>query len=166
LMGATTGDKSFDEMVSGMPFLYVVGDVPTKKKVKADFLVVQGTHMTDLAKQADVVLPAASYLEESGTIVDYLGRTRKVLKTTDVPGEAKSHRAIFAGVLKAMGSSIKEAKETDTKKLIKIKNKPSVSPFEKKKFAAKSDLIESLNDTVINTSRLLWLKEGASAVTA
>jgi len=165
LMGATTGDKSFDEIVSGMPFLYVVGDVPTKKKVKADFIVVQGTHMTDLAKQADVVFPAASYLEENGTIVDYLGRTRKVLKTTDAPGEAKSHRAIFAGVLKSMGSSIKEAKETDTKKLIKIKIKPSVSPFEKKKFAAKSDLIESLNDTVINNSRLLWLKEGASAVT-
>jgi len=166
-MGATTGGKSFDEMVNGnMPFLYIVGDVPAKKKIKADFLVVQGTHMTDLAKQADVVLPAASYLEDGGTIVDYLGRIRKVNKATDVSGEAKAHRTIFAGVLKAMGSSIKEAKETDTKKLAKKKIKQAVSPFEKKKFAVKNeDLLEKLNETVISNSRLIWLKEGEKVTT-
>jgi NADH dehydrogenase/NADH:ubiquinone oxidoreductase subunit G len=167
MMGLTTEDKSYKEMVSGgLALLYAIGEVPLNKRPDVDFLVVQTSHFTELAKQADVVLPSAAYLEVDGTIVDYLGRLKHVCKAVKPAGEAKPHREIFVDIAKAMGADIKEAKEGETKKLAKIKVKASFSPFERKEgFDVKVDeMIESINASVINGSRLLWLKEAAVCV--
>jgi NADH dehydrogenase/NADH:ubiquinone oxidoreductase subunit G len=171
LMGLTTEEKSYSEMArGGLSLLYAVGEVPLSKRPDVDFLVVQNSHLTDLAKKADVVLPAAAFLEAEGTMVDYLGRLKYVARAIEPAGEAQSHREILAGIAKAMGSSMKDAKESDVKKLAKMKVKPSFSPFEKKGgFEVKAgEMIESVNASVINGSRLLWLKETeeASAVQA
>ena len=66
-------------------------------------------------------------------------------------------------IAKAMGADMKEAKESETKKLAKVKVKASFSPFERKEgIDVKVDeMIESVNASVINGSRLLWLKEAA-----
>jgi predicted molibdopterin-dependent oxidoreductase YjgC len=164
MMGLTTEDKPYKEMVSGgLNLLYVIGEVPLNKRPDVDFLVVQNSHLTELAKQADVVLPSAAYLEIDGTMVDYLGRLKHVCKAVEPAGEAKSHREIFADIAKAMGAEIKEAKESETKKLAKVKVKTAVAPFARKEgFDVKVDeMIESINASVINGSRLLWLKEAA-----
>jgi NADH dehydrogenase/NADH:ubiquinone oxidoreductase subunit G len=167
MMGLTTEGKSYKEMASGgLNLLYAVGEVLLNKRPNVDFLIVQNSHMTELAKQADVVLPSSAFLEVDGTMVDYLGRLKHVCKAVEPAGEAKSHREIFADIAKAMGAEIKEAKESEIKKLAKIKVKPALSPFERQEgLDIKADeLIESINASVINGSRLLWLKETEKAV--
>ncbi len=164
MMGLTTEGKSYKEMVSGgLNLLYAIGEIPLNKRPDVDFLVVQNSHLTELAKQADVVLPSAAYLEIDGTMVDYLGRLKHVCKAVEPAGEAKSHREIFVDIAKAMGAEIKEAKESETKKFAKVKVKTTVAPFARKEgFDVKVDeMIESINASVINGSRLLWLKEAS-----
>ncbi|MCL4537078.1 MAG: molybdopterin-dependent oxidoreductase [Nitrospirae bacterium] len=164
MMGLTTEGKSYKEMVSGgLNLLYAIGEIPLNKRPDVDFLVVQNSHLTELAKQADVVLPSAAYLEIDGTMVDYLGRLKHVCKAVEPAGEAKSHREIFVDIAKAMGAEIKEAKESETKKFAKVKVKATVAPFARKEgFDVKVDeMIESINASVINGSRLLWLKEAS-----
>lgn len=167
MMGLTTEGKSYKEMASGgLNLLYAVGEVPLNKRPDVDFLIVQNSHLTEIAKQADVVFPSAAYLEADGTIVDYLGRLRHVCKAVEPAGDAKSHREIFVNIAKAMGAEIKEPKESETKKLSKIKTKTSISTFERKEgFDVEPDeMIESINASVINGSRLLWLKETEKVV--
>lgn len=167
MMGITTGGKSYKEMTSGgLNLLYAIGEVPLNKRPNVDFLIVQNSHMTELAKQADVVLPSAAFLEVDGTMVDYLGRLKHVCKAVEPAGEAKAHREIFVDIAKAMGTDMKEPKESETKKLSKIKTKVSVSPFERREgFDIKpGEIVESINASVINGSRLLWLKEAAVCV--
>ncbi len=166
MMGLITEGKSYKEMVSGgLNLLYSIGEVPLTQRPDVDFLVVQNSHLTELARQADVVFPSAAFLEVDGTMLDYLGRLKHVCKAVEPAGEAKPHREIFADIAKAMGADMKEAKESETKKLLKdlakVKKKVSFSPFQSKEgFDVKVDeMIESINASVINGSRLLWLKE-------
>lgn len=167
MMGLISEGKSYKEMASGgTNLLYAIGEVPLNKRPNVDFLVVQNSHLTELAKQADIVFPSAAFLEVDGTMVNYLGRLKHVCKAVEPVGEAKSHREIFANIAKAMGAEIKEAKESETKKLTKIKAKAAVAPFERKEgLDVKVDeVIESINASVINGSRLLWLKETEKVV--
>lgn len=167
LMGLTNGGKTYKEMAAGgLNLLYAVGEVPLTKRPNVDFLIVQNSHMTELAKQADIVLPSAAILEADGTIVDYLGRLKSVCKAIEPAGGAKTHREIFTVVSKVMGFALKEPKDSEIKKLAKIKVKPALSPFKRQEgLDIKADeLIESINASVINGSRLLWLKETEKAV--
>ena len=81
--------RNWDEMLESiaayrLKAIYIMGDNPAatafnldKVKValeKLDFLVVQDLFMTDTAKLADVVLPAASYAEKDGTVTNLAGR--------------------------------------------------------------------------------------------
>jgi predicted molibdopterin-dependent oxidoreductase YjgC len=162
LMGLTTKGKTYGQMAEkGMKVLYAVGEVPLKKRPKAEFLVVQASHLTELAKQADVVLPAATYLESAGTMVDYLGRLKYLPKVVEAQGQSKSHRDIFIQVAKKMGSTIKRPTEAEVKKAFKVKAKQPLRPFVKKEGLEISpdEFIESINASVINGSRILWLKE-------
>src|SRR3989339_387295 len=167
LMGIDGKGKSYKEMVNeGMSVLYVIGELPLNKRPKTDFLVVQNSHLTELAKQADVVLPSAAFLEASGTMVDYMGRLKCLCKAIEPAGQAMSHREILMAVAKKAGMGIQEAKEADIKKALKAKPKVSLKPFKKKEGldVNPQEMIESINASVINGSRLLWLKESEKAV--
>lgn len=166
MMGLTTEGKSYQEMMAGgVKALYVFGEVPAAQRPSVDFLVVQSSYMTDLAKQADVVLPSLTYLEADGTIVDYLGRLKSVAKAVSSNCDAKTHREIIVDLAKAMGVEIKEAKDSEVKKAAKVKIKPLLSPFARKEGLGTKHckLMDSLNESVINGSRLLWLKENEKA---
>jgi NADH dehydrogenase/NADH:ubiquinone oxidoreductase subunit G len=166
MLGLKTKGLTYSQMVSGeTKMLYAVGEVPISKRPKTGFLVVQGTHLTELAKQADIVLPAAAFLEASGTMVDYTGRLKHLPQVVEPQGESKSHREILVQLSKALGSPIKKPTEAEIKKAVKIKAKPALRPFEKKKGfdVSSSELIESINSSVINGSRLLWLREAQPA---
>jgi NADH dehydrogenase/NADH:ubiquinone oxidoreductase subunit G len=66
MMGLTAEGKSYREMVTdGMKVLYAVGEVPLNRRPNTDFLIVQNSHLTELAKQADVVLPSATFPESA-----------------------------------------------------------------------------------------------------
>ena len=60
-----------------------------------------------------------------------------------------------------MGVAIKMPTEADIQKALKVKAKLSFSPFTKKAGLdiSPEEFIESVNASVINGSRLLWLKE-------
>ena len=167
LMGLTTEGKTYKEMVSDrMKVLYAVGEVPLNKRPNTDFLIVQNSHLTELAKQADVVLPSATFLESAGTIIDYMGRMKYLPKVIEPQGESKSHRDIFIHLSKIMGAQIKKPTEAEINKAAKVKTKLSFRPFVKKEGLdiSPNELIESINASVINGSRLLWLKETGKAM--
>ncbi|MBI4685408.1 MAG: molybdopterin-dependent oxidoreductase [Nitrospirae bacterium] len=167
LMGLVSEGKSFREMTNdGMKVLYAIGEIPLNKRPKTDFLIIQNSHMTALAKEADIVLPSAAFLETSGTIVDYLGRLRYLCQAVEPAGDAQSHREIFMEISKASGKAIKEAKDTDIKKALKFKAKVTLKPFQKKEGfdINPQEMIESINASVINGARLLWLKESEKAM--
>jgi predicted molibdopterin-dependent oxidoreductase YjgC len=124
--------------------------------------------MTDLAKEADVILPSASPLESDGTMVDYLGRLKEVKRAAGPVGESKPNAEIFIALAKAMGASLKLPKDTDIKKALKGKAKVSFSPFKKDKDLDidPEKFTEDINTSTINGSRLLWLKETEKGVAA
>jgi len=167
LMGLMDGAMTYKEMVSrgSMTLLYTIGEVPLRKRPGVDFLIVQNSHMTELATQADIVLPSAAFLESAGTMADYMGRLKYLPCAVEPQGEALPHRDIFIGLGKALGVSIKKPTEAEVKRAMKTKAKPSLSPFEKVKGleVEPGELIESINASVINGSRLLWLKEAQPA---
>jgi NADH dehydrogenase/NADH:ubiquinone oxidoreductase subunit G len=160
-MGLTAEGKTYREMIQGgIKVLYAIGEVPLTQRPNVDFLVVQNSHFSELAKQADIVLPSAAYLEVSGTLVDYLGRLKHVRKAVNPAGESRSHREILGDMARAMGAEIGKAKESEIKQLAKVNARLHLSPFEKKAWLdVSSEMIELINTSVINGSRLLWLKD-------
>jgi NADH dehydrogenase/NADH:ubiquinone oxidoreductase subunit G len=167
LMGLVTEDSSYKEMIKGnaAKVLYAVGEIPVKRP-NVDFLIVQNSHLTPLARQADVVLPSVAILESDGTIIDYLGRLKKVQKAVEPPGEAKTHREIFTLLAKSLGSTMKIT-DVEIKKAAKVKKgTPSIVPYKKQEGLDIDPLmtIESLNYSIMNGSRLLWLKETERAI--
>ncbi|MEW6002234.1 MAG: molybdopterin-dependent oxidoreductase [Nitrospirota bacterium] len=166
-MELVSSGKTYKEMVNdGMKVLYAIGELPLKERPKTDFLIVQNSHMTELARQADLLLPSAMFLETAGTIVDYLGRLKCLCKAIEPAGESKPHRDIFRDISKAMGKTIREPKEEAIKKALKSKVKITFKPFMKKEGfdVSPDEMIESINTSVINGSRLLWLKETERAM--
>jgi len=154
------GKKYHDILSGNTDALYVIGETPLTVKPDTKFLIVQTSYMTDLAKEADVVLPSATYLESSGTIVNYLGKIKKVHKAVPPAGDSRQHKEIFADLAEAMGTALKASK-TVIKKTAKTKAKAKVAPFEKQSGLDidPSDFTKSINRSVINGSRLAWLEE-------
>lgn len=70
---------------------------------EVDFLVVQDIFLTDTAKMADVVLPAACFAEKDGTFTNTERRVQRVRKAVNPPGEAKPDWQIFCELSKKMG---------------------------------------------------------------
>lgn len=70
---------------------------------KLDFLVVQDIFLTETARLADVVLPAASFAEKDGTFTNTERRVQRVRKAIEPVGEAKPDWQIICAVARAMG---------------------------------------------------------------
>ncbi len=93
--------------------LYVFGEDPAVADAniahvqealkEVDFLVVQDIFLTDTAKLADVVLPAACFAEKDGTFTCTERRVQRVRKAVNPPGEAKADWKIFCELSKKMG---------------------------------------------------------------
>ena len=160
-MGLTAEGKTYREMIQGgIKVLYAIGEVPLTQRPDVDFLVVQTSHLSELAKQADIVLPAAAYLEVSGTLVDYLGRLKHVRKAVNPAGMARPHREILGDMARAMGGEMGKARESEIRKLAKVNARPHLRPFERKSWLDVSpEMLELINASVMSGSRLLWLKE-------
>lgn len=69
----------------------------------AEFMVVQDIFLTDTARLADVVLPAASFAESEGTFANSERRVQRVRKAIEPPGEAKTDIEILLELFKRMG---------------------------------------------------------------
>ncbi len=164
-IGLSSEGKTYQEMVSdGMKVLYTIGEVPLDKRPRTDFLVVQNSHLTNLAREADIVLPSTTPYETDGTMVDYLGRFKEVKRVIEPLGASKSHRDIFIALSKIMKSPLKRPAEAEVKQANKAKAKITFKPFVRNEGFDLSpkdfkEFIENINTSVIQSRRLSWLLE-------
>ena len=90
----TSGEMLHAAQEGRLKALYIIGENPmltdpnldhVKEAFEAlDFLVVQDIFMTETSVHADIVLPAASFIEKDGTFTNTerrVQRLRKVLRT-------------------------------------------------------------------------------------
>ena len=75
---------------------------------KLKFLVVQSTYMSDVARLADLVLPATTYAEKYGTMTNDTGRVQKLTRAVEPPNGTKEDWEVIAGVMKAVDSKSKD----------------------------------------------------------
>ncbi len=93
--------------------LYIMGEDPVLADPNAhhavaaieklDFLIVQDIFLTETAKMADIVLPAACYAEKDGSFTCTERRVQRVRKAVEPPGEAKADWEIFCELSSRMG---------------------------------------------------------------
>jgi len=94
--------------------LYVMGENPmlsdpdttrVEEALRAlDFLVVQDIFLTETARLADVVLPAAASAEKDGTFTNTDRRVQRVRQAVEPPGSARADWRIICQVAERMGT--------------------------------------------------------------
>ncbi|HYA88243.1 MAG TPA: molybdopterin-dependent oxidoreductase [Nitrospirota bacterium] len=121
-------------IASGMlSALYIMGDDPVGSDSslgpllqKLEFLVVQDIFLTDTAKLAHVVLPAASSAEKSGTFTNLERRLQQINRAEEPFGESRPDWEIIQDLAKRMGGSMNYGSAMDILSEIR-----SVVPFYK-----------------------------------
>ena len=76
----------------------------TALRNRLDFLVVYDIFISDTARAADVVLPAAAFSEIDGTYTNSERRVQRLFKTTRSPGDAKPLWEVMTLMAKATGT--------------------------------------------------------------
>ena len=104
---------TYMDMIENCDVLYIVGANPmvsapdtnhVRKMLEGkDFLVVQDIFMTETAELADVVLPAATWVEKDGTTTEVDRRVQRINKAVDPPEEAKPDWKIICELAEIMG---------------------------------------------------------------
>lgn len=106
--------EMFDEMLEGkLKGMYIMGEDPVltdadanhvrKAMAELEFLVVQDIFLTETAKLADVVLPAACYAEKDGTFTNTERRVQRVTKAVEAPGDARPDWEIICDLSGRLG---------------------------------------------------------------
>jgi len=98
------GGLSLDQILKGdLDALWVVGANPLKNATMSpkSFVLVQDLFMTETAKRADLVLPAASAYEKSGTVTNVCGEAQKLKHAVKVMG-TKTDLEIMGLIAKEM----------------------------------------------------------------
>lgn len=72
---------------------------------KLALFVAQSTQSDELTDQADVLLPAASHLEEHGSFTNFEGRVQRFVKAYPPLGSARGHFAWAAAIARNLGIS-------------------------------------------------------------
>jgi formate dehydrogenase alpha subunit len=93
--------------------IYIMGEDPvlsfpnsrliTETLTSLDFLVVQDIFLTETARLANVVLPAASFAEKEGTFTNFEGRVNRVRKAIEPIGESLPDWEIVMRLAHTMG---------------------------------------------------------------
>src|SRR4029450_5717819 len=107
----------FDAAIEGrVRVLYVMGEDiaqtdPDSAHVRAalaacDLVVVQEIFLSKTAQLADVVLPAASFLEKDGTFVNFDRRFQRVRPALGPPGRARTDCEILNAVAGNLGAEL------------------------------------------------------------
>jgi len=73
---------------------------------KARFVVVQDVQNSPLLEHADLVLPAAAFVERDGTLTNWEGRRQAVVAAVDPPGAARADYAILSEAARRLGRPI------------------------------------------------------------
>ena len=116
--------QMFDAAVAGdLKAMFIFGedvaqtDPNTTHVVRAlaalEFLVCQDIFETETTAYADVILPASSFLEKSGTFTNAERRIQLVGAAIDPPGEARTDFDILTGLARALGHDMGLATPAD-----------------------------------------------------
>jgi NADH-quinone oxidoreductase subunit G len=125
--------------------LWVIGANPLKNAsltAANAFVVVQDLFLTETARQADIVLPAASAYEKSGTVTNVCGEVVKLTRAITTMG-TKPDLEIFRWLAREMEFEIADAAPKD---MLGI-----VGPVE---LESRPDLIRSAGDTLFTSGTL------------
>ncbi len=111
--GLTVGEMFEQAAMGKIKAMYIVGENPLLSDAdanhvkaalkKLDFLVVQDIFLTETAQLADLVLPAASFAEKSGTFTNTERRVQRVRQGIPPLGDAKPDWQIICLIAKALG---------------------------------------------------------------
>lgn len=103
----------YTKMIQDVKYLYVVGTNPLmalpdainvrKALQKMEFLVIQDIYPTEITQMADIILPAATWVERNGTHTYVDRRVQKIDKIIEPPGEAKPDWWIICQLAEKMG---------------------------------------------------------------
>jgi NADH-quinone oxidoreductase subunit G len=104
------GGISREQMLAAtdLDVLWMVGENSLKDVALGSrnaFVVVQDLFMTETAKQADIVLPAASAYEKNGTVTNVCGEVQRLKAAVRVMG-TKTDLEIFGLIAKEMGLNL------------------------------------------------------------
>jgi NADH-quinone oxidoreductase subunit G len=69
--------------------VYLLGQDNLNFKKKNEFIIYQGSHGDKGAELADIILPGASYTEQSGYYTNLEGKLQKAFKASYPPGDSK-----------------------------------------------------------------------------
>ncbi|MBU4530303.1 MAG: NADH-quinone oxidoreductase subunit NuoG [Hoeflea sp.] len=101
------GGLNAAEMLTGTDVLFLLGaDELNFAKKTAGFTVYIGTHGDNGAHHADVILPAATYTEKSGTYVNTEGRVQLAYRAAFAPGEAREDWAVLRALSDVLGKKL------------------------------------------------------------
>jgi len=70
------------------------------------FTVYVGTHGDEGVKNADVILPGATYTEKPGTYINTEGRVQRAEKASDAPGDAREDWTILRALSDIIGETL------------------------------------------------------------
>ena len=109
-MAASEPGLAYDAILGAadLDVLYVVGANPLSRQKLASsnaFVVVQDLFLTETGQRADVVLPASSVYEKSGTVTNVCGEVQKLKAGAKTMG-AKTDLEIIGLIAKEMGTQI------------------------------------------------------------
>ncbi|MDA8098451.1 MAG: molybdopterin-dependent oxidoreductase [Nitrospiraceae bacterium] len=116
-LAGLNGVEMLQGLASGkMAALFIMGDDPAGSDAKtadllrkAEFLVVQDIYLTETAKLAHVVLPAASNVEKSGTFTNIERRLQRLSQAEKPFAESKPDWEILQQLARKMGSQMQYA---------------------------------------------------------
>ncbi len=101
------GGKTAAEMLGDTDVLFLLGaDELDFSAKKAGFTVYIGSHGDAGAMNADVVLPAATYTEKSGTYVNTEGRVQMTNRAGFAPGDAREDWAVLRALSGILGKTL------------------------------------------------------------
>lgn len=112
-----TSRQMFDAVeVGALKAMYLIGENPVVSHAnsthavhcleKIPFLVVQDIFLTETAKLADVVLPAACFAEKNGTFSNTERRVQRVRKAVTPPQGARDDAQIVCDIAAKMGAKL------------------------------------------------------------
>lgn len=105
-----TGGLSASEMLKPgvLEILWVVGANPLKSSSangELPYLIVQDLFLTETAARADLILPAASVYEKTGTVTNTCGEVQWLRRALDADG-SKTDLAIFGLIARRLGLAL------------------------------------------------------------
>jgi NADH-quinone oxidoreductase subunit G len=147
---------SLEEMLAAedLDALWVVGANPLKGRglaAKSAFVVVNEMFMTRTAERADVIFPAASAYEKSGTVTNTCGEVQRLRQSIEKVG-TKTDLEIFGLVAREMGLDLAQLGPWSTNEVSREISR--ISPNGRAGVQVRPEWIASAGDTLYTSGTL------------